>query len=257
MRSRDAASEHGKKRVSFFAVGEGRSVTPRGCRGCVHDELRAAVVGTGAMGRGLREPRVEAPLPAPPRARQREGRQCSPQPGPSSRDSADRPAPCGRSVQAPSRAHGYGRSRSLRWAFSSSLAPFEVVNRASASTCVAEVEGEIVRILAAAPVFARRGWLVENLLRMRPRRRTAPPSCSSTAWDARRTSPLSTERARRWASRRSRVRVPRHPCQVRAQDVDAGLYDFHGLHAFRVEAATRRARGSQSTWRRRQGGSSP
>ncbi|MDB4941163.1 MAG: hypothetical protein JWP97_697 [Labilithrix sp.] len=95
---------------------------------------------------------------------------------------------------------------------------------------VAEHEGHLVGFLAAAPVYARRGWLVENLLRTR----TAPNGTAEALVDrmmrlaAEEESSLVTLGLSPLAGA-----VPRR-LQI-ARSLGAPLYDFRGLQAFKAK----------------------
>jgi phosphatidylglycerol lysyltransferase len=93
---------------------------------------------------------------------------------------------------------------------------------------VAELDGVVVGFLAAAPIFARRGWLVENLLRAHD----APNG----------TAELLVDRAMRIAAESGSTMLtlglaplagplPRRLRMARA--LSTPLYDFRGLHAFK------------------------
>lgn len=106
------------------------------------------------------------------------------------------------------------------------LAPFDFP--AERLYLVAEAGGIVVGFLAAAPIFARRGWLVENLLRARD----APNG----------TAELLVDQAMRIAAESGSSMVtlglaplagplPRRLEVARA--LSSPLYDFRGLHAFK------------------------
>lgn len=106
------------------------------------------------------------------------------------------------------------------------LAPFDFPSERI--YLVAEVEGEIVGFLAAAPVFARRGWLVENLLRVRQ----APNGTTELLVDSMmRAAAASQSELVTLGLAPLAGPVPR---RLRfARTMSTPLYDFHGLHAFK------------------------
>ncbi|MDB5213667.1 MAG: hypothetical protein JWO86_1594 [Myxococcaceae bacterium] len=106
------------------------------------------------------------------------------------------------------------------------LAPFELPEERL--YLVAEVDGAMVGFLAADPIYARRGWLVENLLRVHD----APNG----------TAELLVDRAMRIAAESGSTMLtlglaplagplPRRLQIARA--LSTPLYDFRGLHAFK------------------------
>jgi phosphatidylglycerol lysyltransferase len=108
------------------------------------------------------------------------------------------------------------------------LAPFDFPDERL--FLVAEVDGVVVGFLAAAPIYARRGWLVENLLRAHD----APNG----------TAELMVDRAMRIAAASGSTMLTLGlaplagplPRRLRiARALSMPLYDFHGLHAFKAK----------------------
>lgn len=106
------------------------------------------------------------------------------------------------------------------------LAPFELPEERL--YIVAEVEGEVVGFLAAAPIYARDGWLVENLLRVHD----APNGTGELLVDsAMRTAAESGSSMLTLGLAPLAGPLPRRLKIARA--VSTPLYDFRGLHAFK------------------------
>lgn len=106
------------------------------------------------------------------------------------------------------------------------LAPFEFVEERL--YLVAEVESVVVGFLAAAPIYARDGWLVENLLRVHD----APNGTAELLVDnAMRIAADSGSRMLTLGLAPLAGPLPRRLRIARAMSTP--LYDFRGLHAFK------------------------
>jgi phosphatidylglycerol lysyltransferase len=94
--------------------------------------------------------------------------------------------------------------------------------------------GGLVGFLAAAPVYARRGWLLEDLLRD-PR---APNGTAELLVDAAMTA-LATEGSRYVTLGLAPLAGPVTGALGAARDLMAALYDFRGVYAFRAKLRPR------------------
>jgi phosphatidylglycerol lysyltransferase len=102
-------------------------------------------------------------------------------------------------------------------------------------TFVAERGGRVVGFLAAVPIYARRGWFLEDLLRADD----APNGTAELLVDA-----ALREAAARGASLATMGLAPLAGDVARPlaliRDLSRGLYDFRGLHAFKRKLAPTR-----------------
>lgn len=106
------------------------------------------------------------------------------------------------------------------------LAPFELPEERL--YLVAELEGVVVGFLAAAPIYARDGWLVENLLRVHD----APNGTAELLVDS--AMRIAAESGSSMLTLGLAPLAGPLPRRLRiARAVSTPLYDFRGLHAFK------------------------